>query len=200
MTAEEVSRLLIEIGAIELRERSEDWFTWASGRRAPIYCDNRALLAFPEARARVAGALADAIRADYPSVEVVAGTATAGIPHAAWVAERLDLPMVYVRSSTKEHGKQRRVEGCKLSGQRVVLIEDLISFGGSAAAAVDALHAEGGKVLGVQAIFSYGFPEADRKLADSGVPWRALSGYETLLDTLELDPITLRALREWRER
>lgn len=196
--AAEVAAWLVEIGAVELRPDPEDWFTWSSGRRAPIYCDNRLLMSFPEVRARVADALTETIRRSFPGCEVVAGTATAGIPHAAWVAERLDLPMVYVRSNAKGHGRGRQIEGRPLAGESVVLVEDLISYGGSAATAVEALRAEGGKVIGVQAIFSYGFAEARERFAQLGVPAQALSSYTVLLDTLDLEPDRLRVLREWQ--
>jgi len=130
----------------------------------------------------------------------VAGTATAGIPHAAWVAERLGLPMVYVRSSAKEHGRRRRVEGVPLDGEAVVLIEDLVSFGGSAASAVEALREERAKVIGVQAIMSYGFEEAEQRLAEVGAPLQALVDYEDLLAVAPLDDVSRRALRDWRGR
>jgi orotate phosphoribosyltransferase len=200
LSALDCARELVAIGAVEVRAEPERWFTWASGRRAPIYCDNRLLMSFPKLRARIADALAQAIRLDFGGAEVVAGTATAGIPHAAWVAERLELPMVYVRAAAKEHGRGRRVEGRALRGERVVLVEDLISTGGSALAAVEALRAEGGRVLGVQAIFSYGLAEAERAFAAAGVPWQALTSFAALLDTLELDPDRRRALLEWREQ
>lgn len=196
MRPAELARLLVRVGALEIRPDPERWFTWSSGRRSPIYCDNRVLCSFPEERAEVADALAAAIRASFGDVEVVAGAALGGIPHAAWVAERLGLPMVYVRQSAKEHGRQQRVEGRALRGERVVLVEDLVSFGGSARSAVEALAAEGGKVIGVQAIFSYGFAEASRKLAD--VPWQSLSDYDALLGTLTLDAEQARVLLEWR--
>ena len=200
MTPEDCARLLADVDAVELRPRPADWFTWASGERAPIYCDNRLLISDPAARARVADGLAEAIRAGFPGCEVIAGTATAGIPHAAWVAERLELPMVYVRAESKGHGQGKRVEGRALEGERVVVVEDLISFGGSACSAVEALQQAGGKVLGVQAIFSYGFEAAARRLEAAGVRWQALTSYDALLDGLDLDAAILRVLREWRAR
>jgi len=200
MTAVDYAKLLVSIGAVELRTDPATWFTWASGERAPIYCDNRVVMSYPAVRKKIADGLCDAIRRAYPDVEVIAGTATAGIPHAAWVSERLDLPMVYVRGSAKEHGKGRRVEGRPLSGERVVLIEDLVSFGGSALAAVEALETEGGKVIGVQAIFTYGFPKAVERFAAAGKPVHALTGYDALLETLSLDEPTRRTLLAWRER
>ena len=200
MTAVDYANLLVSIGAVELRTDPATWFTWASGERAPIYCDNRVVMSYPPVRKIIADGLSDAIRRAHPDAEVIAGTATAGIPHAAWVAERLDLPMVYVRGSAKEHGKGRRVEGRPLEGERVVLIEDLISFGGSALAAVEALEAEGGKVSGVQAIFSYGFPQAAERFAAAEKRVVALTGFDALLETLRLDDATRKTLLAWRER
>lgn len=200
MSPIDYAKLLVSIGAVELRTDPASWFTWASGERAPIYCDNRVVISYPAVRTQIADGLAAAIRRTHPDAQVIAGTATAGIPHAAWVAERLDLPMVYVRGSAKDHGKAKRVEGRALRGERVVLIEDLVSFGGSALAACDALEAEGGKVIGVQAIFSYGFPKAAERFAAAGVPVQSLTGYDALLQTLELDEVTRRALLAWRER
>ncbi len=200
MTPEDYARLLIEVGAIELRTNPDQWFTWTSGERAPIYCDNRVLMSYPEARARIADGLAGAIRTRFPACEVIAGTATAGIPHAAWVAERLERPMVYVRAGSKDHGLKRKVEGRPLRGERVVLVEDLISFGGTACTAVEALGAEGGKVIGVQGIFSYGFPAAARRLEEAGVSWQTLTNYDALLACLDLDEATRRVLLEWRAR
>ena len=199
MSEADLARLLVECGAVELRENPDDWFTWSSGKRAPIYCDNRLLLSFPSARAQIADALCDSLLEHFGTPELIAGTATAGIPHAAWVAERMDLPMVYVRGSAKQHGKQRRVEGRALDGERVVLIEDTISLGGSSASAVEALSEEGGKVLGVQAIFSYDFPAAQQRLAALGVPWQALVRYPALLDLLELSSAARERLLRWRE-
>ena len=200
MSPEDYARLLIEVGAIELRTNPDQWFTWTSGERAPIYCDNRVLMSYPEARARIADGLAGAIRARFPSCEVIAGTATAGIPHAAWVAERLERPMVYVRGGSKDHGRKKRVEGRALRGERVVLVEDLISFGGSAGAALDALGEEGGKVIGVQAIFSYGFAAAAQRFEEAGVPCQTLTDYDALLGCLELDEAKQEVLLAWRAR
>ncbi len=200
MTPERVARLLLEYGVVEIRSDPDQWFTWASGARAPIYCDHRLLLSQPSARGLVADALAEAIQSTFADLELVAGTATAGIPHAAWVAERLDLPMVYVRGSAKGHGRQKQIEGRALEGERVVLIEDLISFGGSAAAAAEALEREGGKLIGVQGIFQYGFPAAERRLAELGVPCQTLTSYDVLLDCMDLDARASRLLLDWREQ
>jgi orotate phosphoribosyltransferase len=198
MTPRAVVELLLEVGAVEIRTDPEEWFTWASGKRAPIYCDNRILCSFPAERSRIAAALAASIRERHPAVEVIAGTATAGIPHAAWVADLLGLPMVYVRGAAKGHGQQKRVEGRPLQGESVVIVEDLVSYGGSSLSTVEAVNGEGGKVLGVQAIFSYGFPQTAARFEEAGVPCHALGDYSTLLSMLRLDEASARALRDWQ--
>ncbi len=200
MTPEEVAKLLVRIGAVEVRCDSGDWFVWSSGRRAPIYCDNRRTLGFPEDRKAIADALASAITDAYAMVETIAGTATAGIGWAALVAERLGLPMVYVRSAAKEHGQRRQVEGKLGPKTRVVLVEDLISLGGSAGNGVTALRSAGAELLGIQAIFSYALPEAIQRFSDLGVRARALSDFDALLATLTLSEEQALALHEWRAR
>jgi orotate phosphoribosyltransferase len=179
---------LLKIGAVRLSPDAP--FTWASGRRAPVYCDNRQLLGFPDARAEIAGALADAVRgrgADAlvpcgAAPDLIAGTSTAGIPWAAWVAERLGLPLVYVRPEPKKHGMARQVEGPLSHGRSVVLIEDLISTGGSCLKCVEARRREGARVLEVLALVSYGLPEARAAFADAGVEWRTLASFADLVD------------------
>jgi len=157
------------------------------------------LISYPESRARIADALAASVRNGCPDVQVIAGAATAGIPHAAWVAERLNLPMIYVRGAAKGHGQSKRVEGAPLRGERVVLIEDTISTGGSALDGVEGIRAEGGEVIGVQAVFSYEFPLARERFASAGIPAWALTSYPALLATLDLDAETARILEAWRE-
>ncbi len=198
LSAAAIAGELVKVGAVEVRTDPRHWFTWKSGRRSPIYCDNRLLMSYPESRARIADALAAAIRDAHPGVEVVAGTATAGIPHAAWVAERLGLPMAYVRGAAKGHGRGRRVEGASLSGRRVVLIEDTISTGGSALEGLEGLRDDGASVVGVQAIFSYAFPQADAAFRDAGVACAVLTTYPELIATLDLDEATARVLDDWR--
>ena len=158
------------------------------------------MISYPDARKQIAAALAESIRRSFPDAEVIAGTATAGIPHAAWVAEILELPMVYVRGSAKEHGKGKRVEGRALRGERVALVEDAVSFGGSSLAAVEALEAEGGKCVGVQAIFEYGFPKAQERFAAAGVTLRALTNFGALVESLDLPAATREVLLAWRAR
>ena len=200
MSGRELARMLVEEGAVELRTDPDSWFTWSSGERAPIYCDNRTLISSPRARTRVTDALLAALEQHFGGAEVVAGTATAGIPWAAWVSDRLGLPMVYVRSAPKEHGQGRRVEGRALDGERVVVIEDLISFGGSALGATEGIARAGGKVAGVQAIVSYGFPQTSERFRKAGVEVNALVGFDDPVAFIDPDPEAARVLRAWRDR
>lgn len=198
--AKTIAGKLLEIDAVALRP--DDPFTWTSGIKSPIYCDNRLTLSFPEVRKLVARAFADVIREQYPDAEVIAGTATAGIPHAAWVAEELNLPMIYVRSKPKGHGKGNQIEGLLKDGQKTIVIEDLISTGGSSIEAAQAVQKAGGEVLAVLAIFSYQFPTAEEAFAASGIPFQTLSNYSALLElAAETGKITAEqqsVLAEWR--
>ncbi|HBZ81944.1 MULTISPECIES: orotate phosphoribosyltransferase [Brevibacillus] len=200
-TAKQIAANLLEIGAVHLRP--EQPFTWTSGIKSPIYCDNRITMSYPHVRRAIAQAFAELIKEKYPDAEVVAGTATAGIPHAAWVAEVLDLPMIYVRDKAKGHGCQNQIEGALSAGQKVVVIEDLISTGGSSLKAAQAVQAEGGEVLGVVAIFSYQFPDAESLFAEAGVPCTTISHYTALLEAAkEQGVITAEqesVLGEWRK-
>lgn len=193
-----VAEGLLRIGAVALRP--SDPFTWASGRLSPIYCDNRLTLAHPELRSTLAEALAERARALSP--DVLAGTATAGIPHAALAADRLGLPMAYVRSAPKGHGKGNQIEGRIESGQRVVVIEDLISTGGSSLAAVEAVQRAGAEVPAVLALFTYGLDEAAARFAAAGVALEVLCDLGTLLQVAEhtgaLDAEAVASLRGWR--
>ncbi|RYL95392.1 orotate phosphoribosyltransferase [Sporolactobacillus sp. THM7-4] len=174
-----IARHLLEINAVVLSP--EDPFTWASGIHSPVYCDNRLVLAYPDIRKDVVQAFVDLIQKNYPDAEVIAGTATAGIPHAAWIAEALDLPMVYVRSSAKSHGRKKQIEGLVKEGQKVVVIDDLISTGGSVLTAVDALKRVNADVLGVGAIFTYQLPQAEKNFSEAEVPLKTLTDFETLI-------------------
>ena len=149
----DIAESLLEIKAVSLRPN--DPFTWTSGIQSPIYCDNRLTLSYPEIRRKIAAGLAEIITEKFPGTDLIAGTATAGIPHAAWVSELLNLPMCYVRSKAKGHGKGNQIEGNAASGQKVVVVEDLISTGGSVITAVEALREAGCNVLGVVSIFTY---------------------------------------------
>ena len=162
-----IARHLLEIGAVFLRP--EEPFTWASGIKSPIYTDNRLILTAPAARERVESKLAFTIKKNFPDVEVLMGTATAGIAHAAIAAHLMGLPMGYVRSGAKDHGRQNRIEGKLTPGQKVVVVEDLISTGGSVITTVEALREAGAEVLGVVSIFTYGMDRGLERLAAAGV-------------------------------
>lgn len=196
----ELASELLGIGAVSLQPNEP--FTWSSGLKAPIYCDNRLTLSFPALRTKIAKAYSDKIRAHFSDADVVAGTATAGIPHAALVAERLELPMVYVRGKAKGHGKQNKIEGDVTAGQKVVVVEDLISTGGSAIEAAKALEAAGVKVLGIVAIFSYGLAIGDRNLAEAGLDLETLTDFDALIDASikngEIREKDREVLREWQ--
>lgn len=182
MLDREIINSLLEIKAVELRVDKEKWFTWTSGIKAPIYCDNRLIMSYPKIRKQVAEGFAKKIKDFYPEVEYIVGTATAGIPHAAWISDIMDLPMLYVRSSAKEHGKTNQIEGKIEKGKKVVLIEDLISTGKSSIIAVKALQEAGFKVLGVIAIFSYNLEKAKQKFTETGIPFTTLTNYDVLLE------------------
>ncbi|ASB89685.1 orotate phosphoribosyltransferase [Bacillus sonorensis] len=177
----EIASHLLAIKAVFLRPNEP--FTWASGMLSPIYCDNRLTLSYPEVRDDIASGLAGLIKDKFPEAEMVAGTATAGIPHAALAADRLRLPMCYVRSKPKAHGKGNQIEGTVKNGQKVVVIEDLISTGGSVLEAVSALKKAGCDVLGVAAIFTYGLPKADIAFKNADVEYHTLTDYDTLTET-----------------
>lgn len=155
-------------------------FVWASGIKSPIYCDNRLILTAPEARNEVEQAIADTVRREYPEAQVLMGTATAGIAHAAIAAHLLGLPMGYVRSGSKDHGRRNQIEGKLTPGERVVVIEDLISTGGSVLDTVAALRAAGAEVLGVISIFTYGMAKGRQRLAEAGVKCVSLTDLDTI--------------------
>ncbi len=177
----QIAKDLLEIKAVFLSP--EDPFTWASGLKSPIYCDNRMTMSYPKVRREIAKGLAEKIKDQFPEVEVIAGTATAGIPHAAWIAEILDLPMVYIRSKAKEHGKGNQIEGRITEGQKMVVVEDLISTGGSVLEACAAAKREGADVLGVAAIFTYELPKGLENFDAAGIPLLTLTNYTTLLES-----------------
>lgn len=175
-----IAEQLLEIKAVALNPSQP--FTWASGLKSPIYCDNRLTMSYPKVRKEIANGLAQIIKENYPDVEVIAGTATAGIPHAAWVAEVLDLPMVYIRGKAKDHGKKNQIEGCISPNQKMVVIEDLISTGGSVLEACVAAEQEGADVLGVAAIFTYGLPKGIENFEKAQVPFTTLTNYNELIE------------------
>ena len=180
MLAKEIAESLLKIKAVTIVDEN-NLFTWVSGIKSPVYCDNRMTISYPEVRDQIAEGFAQIIKEKYPEVDVIAGTATAGIPHAAWVAQKLNLPMVYVRSSAKEHGRGRQTEGVLPEGAKVVLIEDLLSTGGSSLKACEAINAEGGNVIATLAIFSYNFNEVTEKFNQAEIPFQTLTDYQTLL-------------------
>ena len=180
MMRTQVAGILLDIDAVKLQPNEK--FTWASGIQSPIYCDNRKIIGDVEARRAVATAFVDVINEKFGSnVDVVAGTSTAGIPHAAFVSEEMSLPMSYVRGSKKAHGTGSQIEGADVSGKRVVLVEDLISTGGSSLEAVAALRAAGADVVGVVAIFTYELARAKENFAQADVDVTILSDVSTLL-------------------
>lgn len=199
-TANNIARRLLDVGAVKLAPQSP--FTWASGLRSPIYCDNRVLLSYPAIRSEVIEGLKE-LAPMFGEIYGIAGVATAGIPHGALLADRLGLPFVYIRSKAKEHGRQNMIEGRVEPGKKYLVVEDLISTGGSALKAIDALIAAGGEVAGAVAIFSYEFPAAVRAFEQAGVPLATISGYSSLLDeAAKHDYITnaeAEALANWRE-
>lgn len=192
---------LLGIGAVLLRP--EDPFTWASGWRSPIYCDNRRILSDPELRSMVAEAFAAKVAELYPEAEVLAGVATGAIAHGVLVADRMCKPFVYVRPKPKDHGTGSQIEGKLPEGSKVVVIEDLISTGMSSLAAVDALRKAGADVLGMVAIFTYGFDLASERFNEAGVPLATLSNYGSLIDVATsaglVKPSDTEVLQRWRE-
>lgn len=177
--AEQIATDLLTIGAVTLAPNHP--FLWASGMQAPIYTDNRRTIAFPQVRAHIADGLASLIKHRYPTATVISGVATAGIPHAALVADRLSLPMSYVRAKPKDHGKGKQIEGQMTASDRVVLIDDLISTGGSVLAAAKAVRKAGATVLGVVAIFSYELPDSVVNFQQAGLALTPLTTYSTLI-------------------
>lgn len=201
MMKQHIARQLLNIGAVELRP--QDPFTWASGIKSPIYCDNRLTMSYPAVRKEIAKGLAGLIQEFYPDCEVVAGTATAGIPHAAWVSDLLDLPMVYVRSKAKEHGQGNMIEGKVEPGKKVVVVEDLISKGGSVLQAAEGLKAAGFDVLGIVAIFTYDLPQSIQAITGAGFTFHTLTNFPALVkEAMEMNAISeedLPMLADWHE-
>ena len=199
--AKQVAKSLLQINAIILQPNNP--FKWAAGWNSPIYCDNRKTLSYPEIRTFIRTSLVSAINNHYNGANVIAGVATAGIPHGALVAEELGLPFIYVRSKAKEHGKQNQIEGHFEKGQSVVLIEDLISSGKSSLEAVSALREAGMNVKGLVCIFTYGFEAAKQNFENADCNFVSLCDYENmLLQALETNYITkseLPLLQEWRK-
>ena len=175
-----VAKALLSIGAVFFRP--EEPFTWASGIKSPVYCDNRLILTAPEHRVVVESAIAETVKNEYPDCEVLMGTSTAGIAHAAIAAHLLDMPMGYVRSGNKDHGRQNRIEGKLEKGQKVVVVEDLISTGGSVIDVVDALREAGAEVLGIVSIFTYGMQKGIDRLAAANVKNVSLTNFDVIAE------------------
>ncbi len=196
-----IAQSLLEIKAITLSP--EDPYTWSSGIKSPIYCDNRVTLAYPEIRENIYQGLIELIKEHAQDTEIISGTATAGIPHAAFVADQLKLPMSYVRSKSKGHGKGNQIEGALSKGKKVVVIEDLISTGGSSINAVEALIEEGAEVLGVFAIFTYGINKAEEAFKAIDVPFYTLSNYDELISVAEkegyIENKDIKTLKAWKD-
>lgn len=200
--AKEVAKALYDIDAIQIKpDRS---FTWTSGIKSPIYCDNRLTMSYPQVRRLIAKEFARMVEQLPTKPDCIAGCATAGIPHAAWLSEYLDLPMVYVRSKPKGHGKRNQIEGRIHQGDNVIVIEDLISTGGSALESARALQAEGANVLRVFAIFSYGLKKAAEQFENAGIPFETITNFdilsETLLENNQLTKEEKESLIEWRDQ
>lgn len=176
----EIAKDLLAIRAVFLRP--EEPFTWASGIKSPIYCDNRLTLSDPVVRSHIENGLADLVRTHYPDCEVLMGTSTAGIPHAAITAHLLGLPMGYVRSGAKDHGRNNRIEGRLEAGQKAVVVEDLISTAGSAIETVEALREAGAEVLGIVSIFTYGMKKGIERLQAAGVKNVSLTDFDHLVE------------------
>ncbi len=196
-----IAEKLLGIKAVKVQPSSP--FTWASGWKSPIYCDNRKTLAYPEIRSLIKEELANIVREKYNDADVVAGVATGAIAQGALVADLLGKPFVYVRSAAKDHGMGNLIEGELKAGQKVVVVEDLISTGGSSLKAVNALREAGAEVMGMVAIFTYGFPLAANQFAAANVELTTLSNYEAvlqhLLDNKVIGENELATLKEWRK-
>ena len=199
--AKQVAKSLLQINAIILQPNNP--FKWAAGWSSPIYCDNRKTLSFPEIRTFIRTSLSTVVKNHYKGANVIAGVATAGIPHGALVAEELGIPFIYVRSKAKEHGKQNQIEGYFEEGQSVVLIEDLISSGKSSLEAISALREARMNVKGLVSIFTYGFEKAKQNFENANTEYISLCDYENLLpQALKTNYITeseLPILQEWRK-
>lgn len=191
---------LLQIKALQVNLQNP--YTWASGWRSPVYCDNRKTLSYPHVRDFVKSEMANMVFEKFPDAEVIAGVATAGIPHGALVADLLKLPFIYVRSKPKEHGMGNQIEGVLEPGQKVVVIEDLVSTGKSSLQVVDVLRELGADVIGMCALFTYGFPAASDAFEKAGLPLHTISNYEALMEVAEEQKLVAtnekETLQQWR--
>lgn len=197
----DIATTLLQIKAIKLSPANH--FTWASGWYSPIYCDNRKILSYPAARKQVYESFAKIIAKKFPEADLIAGVATGAIAHGVLVAEQMQMPFIYVRSAPKSHGMTNQVEGEYKQGAKVVVIEDLVSTGGSSLNAVEALRAAGCEVLGMVAIFTYGFPTAEKNFKAANVSLTTLSDYNALIDVAKeqnyIGKEEIETLKEWRK-
>lgn len=200
MLNKQVASALLEIKAVTLSPNAP--YTWASGLKSPIYCDNRITMSYPHIRRLISNGFVDYIKATYPEVDYIVGTATAGIPQACFVAELMNLPMAYVRPEAKAHGRSQQIEGYIPTGSKVVVIEDLISTGGSSIKAVAALEKEGIEVLSVLAIFTYELEKATTNFNDANIKLHTLSDYSTLIEVAQasnqISETDVELLKSWR--
>ncbi len=199
MSEKEIAKVLLRVGAVELSPN--DPFTWASGIQSPIYCDNRLTMSDPKGRKEIAEGLAELIRTRYSETTVIAGTATAGIPHAAWVADILELPMVYIRSSAKGHGRSRQIEGKISKDDKAIIIEDLISTGGSSLNAAAALRSEDVEVTGIVSIFTYELKKAEEAFAVENLTYHSLTNFGALIEASKeegaIEEEAIAGLQDW---
>lgn len=199
--SEKLALHLLDINAVVLRPN--DPFTWASGWHSPIYCDNRLTLRYPKIRKQIASRFTDFIREEHPDVDVITGTATAGIPHAAWIAGSLDKPMCYVRARPKTYGMGNQIEGGIQKGESTLIVEDLISTGSSVMSVVEALKFIGARVEGILSIFSYGFDRSIKRFSEIDLPVYTLTDYATLVNVAEengyIEGEDLELLNSWRK-
>lgn len=197
----EIAKELLKIQAVSLSPAAP--YTWSSGMKSPIYCDNRLTLSYPSLRKAIAEGLAEKITEYFPEAEVLAGTATAGIAHAALTADKMELPMVYVRSSSKSHGKGNQIEGLIKEGQKVVIVEDLISTGKSIIEVQRALESAGAVVLGAAAIFTYGLEKGTNQLEEAGLSVEVLTGFDALVKAAEeenyIKASDMERLKKWKQ-
>ncbi len=199
--SQRVAKALLDIHAVTLNP--DQPFTWASGLKSPIYTDNRLTISYPEVRQAIFNGMVEQIKLHFSEADVIAGTATAGIPHAAWVAQNMELPMIYVRTKPKDHGQGKQIEGVLKEGQKVVVIDDLISTGGSVLNAVRAVNNAGGKVIGVVSVFTYDLPTAEQNFMANGLKYYSVTDYMTLIkvakENNQISADHLKSLQEWRK-
>lgn len=199
-TPKHFAEKLLQIKALQVNLQNP--YTWASGWRSPVYCDNRKTLSYPHVRDFVKSELANMVLEHFPDAEVIAGVATAGIPHGVMAADLLKLPFIYVRSKPKEHGMGNQIEGVLEKGQKVVVIEDLVSTGKSSLETVEVLRAAGADIIGMCALFTYGFVAADEAFEKAGVPLKTISNYQALMEVAEeqklLAPEQVETFAQWR--